>query len=530
MSEDCVFSYNEYENDTQSDAGSMRNSANDSGDTQTAPSLTIATSPYLGSVSPGFSSKSPRLASPCFPEGIYTGPTPAGPFVTAGVGTFKNVFRRDLQEDVPVLDQNDNPHTAPSHGSNPVARTGPLPLIVHSKLVPEHHSQGKTGLRTPQPLATRKSQLTAAPTGGSDSDTDNDASDNPHASENIGSPQFLGEDDYDDEEERRFVDEFGFVIDEEGKQRNEAYNNRTYGKHMVRQELKWAGMASNWERTNTKMHSKLKERCRKGIPGRLRGVAWQLLLGSQALMCSSENADTYVALLEKKLRNEEVDNFISRDLARTFPKHVLFQEEGGVGQTFLRHVLHAYAGCDPEVGYVQGMAFLVGALSTQMAEEQSFWSLHEMMHNDRYKMRELFKPGFPMLQQFFYQLKRLISRFLPKLGRKFDELQIEPSFYASQWFLTLFVYHFPFRALLRVWDVFFSEGWKIIFRVAIALLMWEEKRLLKLEFEDLLPALKSMQDGKDAQELLSRAHRVKFKTAQLNRYGDEYWESIGGTL
>ncbi|EPY25136.1 rab-like GTPase activating protein [Angomonas deanei] len=286
-------------------------------------------------------------------------------------------------------------------------------------------------------------------------------------------------------------------------------------------------MTEDWSRTNVKMYAKLKERCRKGIPSRLRNVAWQLLIGSHVEMQDPNNAGVYKALCAKVLRNKEIDLVLSRDLNRTFPNHVMFKEDGGVGQTFLKNVLHAYAGTDPEVGYVQGMGFIVGAFSTQLSEEESFWALHSIMYSERYKMRELFKPGFPLLQQFFYQFKRLLARLLPKLSKRFEELSVDPSFYASQWFLTLFVYHFPFRALLRIWDIFFCEGWKIIFRTAIALLKWEQKKLLSLPFEELLPTLKSIQDGKDSRELLERAHKVKFKTVELNQYGNEYWESIG---
>ncbi|GET93706.1 Rab-like GTPase activating protein, putative [Leishmania tarentolae] len=405
----------------------------------------------------------------------------------------------------------------------------PSAAVRSTPLIPEKAHVERNALSPP---SLHRSHLRAAPTGGSDSDTEEESNCSRHATPDAGRRNSrIGNESAVEAEEREaeqhLVDEFGFVIDEDAKERDGKYIRGIDGKQVVRREIKWANMAADWNKTNTKMHAKLKERCRKGIPSRFRGVAWQLLMGSFHQLNSEENSGVYVALRDKKLADKETDAVISRDLARTFPTHVLFQDPGGVGQTFLRNVLHAYAGCDPEVGYVQGMGFIVAALSTQMAEEESFWALHEMMYNDRYKMRELFRPGFPLLQQFFYQLKRLIARLLPRLSKRLEELEIQPSFFASQWFLTLFVGHFPFRALLRVWDIFFSEGWKIIFRTGIALLKWEESHLLTLSFEDTLLALKGLQDGKDAYELLRRAHRVKFKTAELNRYGDEYWEMIG---
>lgn len=42
-----------------------------------------------------------------------------------------------------------------------------------------------------------------------------------------------------------------------------------------------------------------------------------------------------------------MDATIARDRARTFPNHVLFKDDDGVGQRFLCNVLHAYAASDP---------------------------------------------------------------------------------------------------------------------------------------------------------------------------------------
>ncbi|RNF05532.1 rab-like GTPase activating protein [Trypanosoma rangeli] len=329
--------------------------------------------------------------------------------------------------------------------------------------------------------------------------------------------------DEEDDDEREFIDEFGFIIDREQKDRELLYVKNIDGKKVVRREVKWANMASDWDKVNSKRHALLKERCRKGIPARFRGVAWQLLLGSHKQMLDPAIRGTYASLYNKELADEELAQVIERDLARTFPTHILFREEGGVGQTFLRNVLHAYACIDPEVGYVQGMGFVVGALSTQMEEEETFWALHTLMYDSRYTLREMYRPGFPMLQQFFYQLSQLMARLLPKLYSHFESVGMHPSFYASQWFMTLFVYHFPFRALLRVWDIFMSEGWKIIFRVAIALMKWEEKRLVKMPFDEAIPALKKMHEGKDPDEILRRAQAVKFKTSELQAYSDAYW-------
>jgi hypothetical protein len=92
-----------------------------------------------------------------------------------------------------------------------------------------------------------------------------------------------------------------------------------------------------------------------GIPPALRGMMWQL-------MSSSKDADlemTYSQLLKQSSPHEKS---IIRDLNRTFPHHKYFRDSRGLGQENLFNVVKAYSLYDPEVGYCQGLQFIVGPL------------------------------------------------------------------------------------------------------------------------------------------------------------------------
>jgi len=47
---------------------------------------------------------------------------------------------------------------------------------------------------------------------------------------------------------------------------------------------------------------------------------------------------------------------------RTFPAHEYFRDEGGIGQDSLYKLSKAYSVYDAEVGYCQGLSFLIAAL------------------------------------------------------------------------------------------------------------------------------------------------------------------------
>lgn len=97
-----------------------------------------------------------------------------------------------------------------------------------------------------------------------------------------------------------------------------------------------------------------------GIPPSLRGMVWLLLSKGK----NPHLEATYFALQESQTAQEKQ---ITRDLARTFPSHEYF-EEGSAGQASLFNVLKAYSIYDVDVGYCQGISFVVGALLLNVCE------------------------------------------------------------------------------------------------------------------------------------------------------------------
>ena len=65
--------------------------------------------------------------------------------------------------------------------------------------------------------------------------------------------------------------------------------------------------------------------------------------------------------------------------------------------------------------------------------------------------------GLPLVQQYLFQFDTLVREHLPKLVEHFNQEMINPRMYASQWFITVFSYSFPFHLALRIWDVFLHE-------------------------------------------------------------------------
>lgn len=122
----------------------------------------------------------------------------------------------------------------------------------------------------------------------------------------------------------------------------------------------WAGALCDFEQT-TRNKAWLAH-VRRGIPPSIRGLVWQLLVQSK----QTSLQDTYMDLLQGPSPYEKM---IQRDLARTFPGHKFFKERDGVGQEGLYNVVRSYSVYDQEVGYCQGLAFIVGPLLLNVSRE-----------------------------------------------------------------------------------------------------------------------------------------------------------------
>jgi hypothetical protein len=57
----------------------------------------------------------------------------------------------------------------------------------------------------------------------------------------------------------------------------------------------------------------------------------------------------------------------------------------------------------------------------------------------------------------------LLSDKFPKIFKNLTSKGINPTMFASQWFMTLFTVGFNIDLTVRVFDIFFAEGEKILF-------------------------------------------------------------------
>lgn len=220
------------------------------------------------------------------------------------------------------------------------------------------------------------------------------------------------------------------------------------------------------------------------------------------------------------------------------------------GQAALRRVLRAYSYYDREVSYCQGMNFIAGMFLTVMSEEDAFWLLvckyiyakvlsmryiivknplssslscnAAVMHDKPCEMRGMFGEGMRETHKVLHVAEALMHSHLPKLARHFDRENIHVTMFATQWLLTQYTSSFKFDLVTRVWDAFLGEGWKIIYRVMLALLQQHQSQLMRMSFEEILAFFRDLPDKVTGNSVMETALRIKLKTRHIVRLENEW--------
>ncbi|KAF3618371.1 hypothetical protein BC332_19062 [Capsicum chinense] len=290
----------------------------------------------------------------------------------------------------------------------------------------------------------------------------------------------------------KFQDLYGFTV--EGNVDDVNVLNEVREKVREQGRVWWALEASkgaNWYlqtqvtsstlKTSLKLSSlvngiTLKKLIRKGIPPVLRPKVWFSLSGAakkKSTVPESYYQDMTMAVEDKvTAATKQIDH----DLPRTFPGHPWL--DTSEGHAALRRVLVAYSFRDSDVGYCQGLNYVAALLLLVMkTEEDAFWMLAVLLENvlvnDCYTNN---LSGCHVEQRVF---KDLLTKKCPRLAAHLDSLEFDVSLVCTEWFLCLFSKSLPSETTLRVWDVLFYEGGKVLFHVALAIFKMNEEALLR---------------------------------------------------
>ena len=138
------------------------------------------------------------------------------------------------------------------------------------------------------------------------------------------------------------------------------------------------------------------------------------------------------------------------------------------------------------------------------------------------KMRGLFGEGMRETHKVLHVAERLTQQFLPKLFKHFEKENIHVTMYATQWLLTQYTSSFKFDLVTRVWDCFLGEGWKIIYRVMLAILSQFQTQLLRMSFEEILSFFRELPDRVEGTVIIESALKISLRKKHIVKYEKEW--------
>ncbi|KAI0850654.1 TBC domain-containing protein [Daldinia vernicosa] len=316
-----------------------------------------------------------------------------------------------------------------------------------------------------------------------------------------------------DDDER---DRYGFRKSNQYINREQYDNwNQGYTEYLERRRKKWTaflrehGLMTDKPNRFPPRSNKTKRFVRKGIPPDWRGAAWFYYAGGPAVV--AKHAGLYDGLLKQKAKGVDVEA-IERDLHRTFPDNIKFRsgpvslsdgseqalakETEGITPVVekpmivsLRRVLHAFAIYNPKIGYCQSLNFLAGLLLLFVeSEENAFWLLNIIARVYLPGTHETSLEGANVdLGVLMSSLRESMPNVWAKIGGELDgtdvvwakswrhrhraeTTRLPPiTLCMTAWFMSCYIGTLPIESTLRVWDVFFYEGSKTLFRIALAI-------------------------------------------------------------
>ena len=278
--------------------------------------------------------------------------------------------------------------------------------------------------------------------------------------------------------------------------------------------------------------------------------------------------------VDENFMDENMSKNEDGDATMALSANTLTDATKAILQQKLSFVLHALAAAHPDVGYCQGMDYVVAHL-LRLLQETVRWAaaskklpsviqlapdatVTPSMTDDEvaailnqidqslvleettfrmmdtfftsYNLRHFYWPELRCLKTCCLVFERLIQIKLPVLADHFEHHELNVGLFTLGWFQTLFLYlpSMPTATVSHMWDIWLVErSFKIFFRVATAILFLSQPILLNHELEGMMSYLNTFPDATllSPDILIACALQIKITNKLLMKIEKEVAES-----
>ena len=167
--------------------------------------------------------------------------------------------------------------------------------------------------------------------------------------------------------------------------------------------------------------------------------------------------------------SNKYDNDITKDLLRTFPNDSSFHK-GSECYKKLFNILKAYSNYNNEIGYAQGMNFIVAKIIIFFKNENKSFIYLDSLFN-KLNMESVIGVS-NNLENKMKILQFLLKKLCPDIIKYLERKKINHEIFTASWFITLFSKNFKYdNILIIIWNFSIIFGWKFIFLFSVSVII-----------------------------------------------------------
>jgi hypothetical protein len=125
------------------------------------------------------------------------------------------------------------------------------------------------------------------------------------------------------------------------------------------------------------------------------------------------------------------------------------------------------------------MNFIVGQLLMHCNSSSAFWLFIELI--EECELRDIFQKDLPGLNKHTYIIRLLVKKHLPEIHEHFEEHQVRPEMYASDWIFSVFTSVLPeedSEVTSAFFSLFFQYKWEFFYKLILTILTHIKDKIL----------------------------------------------------
>jgi hypothetical protein len=172
-------------------------------------------------------------------------------------------------------------------------------------------------------------------------------------------------------------------------------------------------------------------------------------------------------------------------------------------------VLRAFTCYKTDIGYVQGLSFIVAMFLLYMDEAQAFRCLVNLIHKRGPTNLAFYKIDQFVIKKYVTIFDEYFQDKLPSLSKHMKSEQVSSEMFLIDWNITLFSKALSLELAARIWDCYLFEGESFVCKASLGILKCLSSEIKGKAIEEILPILSHVPNEIDTDVFMSYIFQIR---------------------